>query len=95
MALVSFLFLPISLLTVYIVGTKVFGKQKEVDKLWDLAFGRFSDSLININIVKIFVKDKKEVEILSEKFDDAMTKQFDVEYLWSALMNLLSSFNTV
>ena len=95
MTLMSFLFLPISFVLLVKVSGLVFKKDKIVGDAWDKSFSRFGDSMTNINIIKIFNKEKQETSILSKWFDNSIDKQFEIEYLWSILMNFLGSFNTV
>lgn len=95
MTIFSFLLLPITVSLVFFIWFYVMKKQDKVQDLWDKVFSRFSDSMTNINIIKIFVKEKKEIEILSNNLDVAIEKQFKVEYLWAIFINFLSALNMI
>lgn len=95
MTLISFSFFPIMLIGIFYIGKKVTKKQTIIDNDWDDAFSRFWDSMVNINILKIFTREKQEINLLKEKFETATKKQFTNEYIWALLMNFLSTCWTV
>lgn len=91
MALVSYVLLPVGTFILSKTASKLYKLQKGVNTEWDDTFARFSDGMTNIGVIKLFVKEERELEILSEKFERTIESQFKIEYMWSLLMNFLSS----
>ncbi|MCK9272632.1 ABC transporter ATP-binding protein/permease [Candidatus Gracilibacteria bacterium] len=92
MSIVSFFLFPVGLLGIMYFGKLVFAKQRVIDDIWDKVYSRFSDSLININLIKIFVKEKSELEILKLRINESVVAQLKYEKYWAALMVSLNSF---
>lgn len=90
MTLISFSIFPAMLAWILYIGKKVTNRQIIIDNYWDDAFSRFWDGMVNINILKIFTREKQEVSLLKEKFETATEKQFTNEYMWAMLVNFLS-----
>lgn len=60
-------------------------KQKENNILWDKVFGRFSDSLQNIAIIKLFARERKEEVIIHDTNSQAIGMQLKINVLWGIL----------
>lgn len=92
MTIASFFLFPIWLIWIMFFWKLVFAKQRVIDDIWDKVYSRFSDSLININLIKIFVKEKSELNILELKINESVVAQLKYEKYWAALMVSLNSF---
>lgn len=67
------------------VGKKVHVKQKVANDLWDKTLGRFTDSLQNIAIIKVFAREKKEEMTIRETNHQAIETQLKISILWGIL----------
>ena len=76
------LLLPISIGWVVWIGKRAHSNQRSANKLWDKAFSRISDSFTNLNITRIFARWEREMEILSERFNEWSNEQQKVRKLW-------------
>lgn len=78
-------FFPLIGIVSIFVGKKVHVKQKEVNAFWDKTLGRFTDSLQNIAIIKLFAREKKEETIIQSMNFQAIDTQLKINVLWGVL----------
>ncbi len=85
MMLVIIGFFPLIGIVSLFVGKKVHIRQKEANALWDKTLGRFTDSLQNIAIIKLFAREKKEEKIIQDMNCQAIDTQLKINVLWGIL----------
>lgn len=83
--LVVVCFFPVIALVSMLVGKKVHVRQKVANDFWDKTLGRFTDSLQNIAIVKLFAREKHEERVIQEVNNKAITEQLKINILWGIL----------
>ena len=92
MTLVSIALLPISLYWVIWTWKKAHRNQRLADTLWDKAFWRIWDSFTNLNIIRIFARWGHEIDILSDRFDNAGKEQYRIRKLWGMFNSFGQAF---
>jgi ATP-binding cassette subfamily B protein len=85
MMLVIIGFFPLIGIVSVLVGKKVHVKQKEANAFWDKTLGRFTDSLQNIAIIKLFSRGKQEEVIIRDMNTQAIDTQLKINVLWGIL----------
>lgn len=85
MMLISLFVLPIGAVVSITIGKRAHVLQKTVNNLWDRIFGRFGDGLLNLSIIRMYVREKKEGEIVDALIEDASLQQFQIRKLWCFL----------
>ncbi len=85
MMFVILAFIPILALVSVTVGKSAHEKQKAANDIWDAAFGRFSDALTNVRVVRSFIREEFESEKIGDMNRIAIGHQFSINKLWGIL----------
>lgn len=85
MMMISLSIIPLGVIVSVTIGTKAQKISQAANQYWDKLYGRFSDGLTNINILRLFAREKHEGTIVYNMIENATNEQFKVRKLWAFL----------
>ena len=94
MTLISLIFIPLSIFFTLKIWAKIYDTQKKADVFWSKSYQRFNDALNNISIIKIFAKEKEEINIINLYLSESMNSQTSSNLYWNMLNALLKWIHT-
>lgn len=91
---ICLMFLPVGILWVSHFWFQAHTNQRVANKQWDRMFDRLIDGIINLPVIRIFARSKKEYEIMEERMNNGNNAQFSVRRNWSQF-NAFGRFFTI
>ncbi|MDD2515688.1 MAG: ABC transporter ATP-binding protein [Candidatus Gracilibacteria bacterium] len=85
MTLYSVILVPFGIFLVIKIGSIAYEKQRKANRKWETFYSRFSNALENIFIIKMFLREEKEIELEKSFSDDAIKFQNSVKVNWIQL----------
>jgi ABC-type multidrug transport system fused ATPase/permease subunit len=82
LTLITLGFLPIVFFIASYFGKIAYTNQKIASSSWDKYFWRINDSFVNINLIKLFAREKNEESIILDLYRDASEKQNRMRSYW-------------
>lgn len=79
----SLIFLPIGIGWVIYFGKRAHANQSKTNPLWDRVFDRLNDGIINLPVIRIFGRNKRETQEMSGRLTLAANSQYIVRKDWS------------
>lgn len=85
MMLVVLAFIPLLAIVSVTVGKRTHAEQIAANEFWDRASGRLSDALQNVRVVRLFVREKPEEDLINGLNKAAIDRQYRINFFWGVL----------
>ncbi len=82
MTIISLVLLPFAIIGIQYLGNKAYLNQKVANTYWDSLFNRIVDTFTNLKVIRIFSREKHEMQILNHRFSLARDAQYDIRKFW-------------
>ena len=98
MTFYSIILIPFGILIIMKIWNVAYSKQRLANRRWETFYSRFSNALENIFVIKMFLRENKEIDLEKSFSHDAATFQNQVTVNWiqlSCINQLLVLFSKI